>query len=146
MNMLLLSQILAISLVVAAAAIDYRQFRLPHWLTWPAAIIVISGQALWGNAVSEAALGAAFGFGIMKGAQVWCRWRHKKECLGSGDAFLMLSLGALLGPVLIPWGIACATILATLATRFGIIKLPLAFGPFLVAGCLVLMSFSALFT
>jgi hypothetical protein len=38
------------------------------------------------------------------------------------------------------------SILVTLATRFGIIKLPIAFEPLLAVGCLILLPFSALFT
>ena len=128
-----------IGLLIPAAIVDLRELRLPHSLTWPAAAIAVVGQGLWGSGWIFALAGAVAGFMIMKTAQLLCRWRSKHECIGSGDAFLMLSLGALLGLEFLPWGIAASASLALIGVKFSS-KAKLPFGPFLAAGCLVTLA------
>jgi prepilin signal peptidase PulO-like enzyme (type II secretory pathway) len=130
-----------LGLLAIAVAIDMRELRLPHHLTWSAAAIAIAGQGLWGPGWSFALLGTCVGFIIMKTAQLLCLWRSKHECIGSGDAFLMLSLGALLGVELLPWGIAASGVLAFIGAKFSSNK-KLPFGPFLVMGCLGALTFT----
>ena len=125
-------------LVIWAAWHDWRSFELPLSLTVPAAVVAISGVGLLGAGWTYALLGAGVGFTILKSAQLLARFRHKKECLGTGDAILMLSLGALLGVQALPWALALAVLAVVIAAKLcrktKSEKIP--FGPFLVGGTL----------
>ncbi|MBQ4133449.1 MAG: prepilin peptidase [Desulfovibrionaceae bacterium] len=133
-----LSRCTCLALLIWAAWHDWKDFELPVCLTVPAAVIAISGEGIFGNGWTYALLGAGVGFAVLKAAQVLARVRHKRECLGSGDALLMLALGALLGVKALPWALAlamlAALILARLSGKGKSDKLP--FGPFLVGSTL----------
>jgi leader peptidase (prepilin peptidase)/N-methyltransferase len=128
-------------LAIAAAIVDWRTSRLPHVLTLPAAAIAITGQGYFGSDMMEAVAGAICGFSILKGAQLYYRRRTGREGIGSGDAFLMLSLGALLGLELLYWGILASSIVCLVSAKiFQKKRMPL--GPGLAAGCLGVLVFS----
>lgn len=133
---LLLCRALAGSLAIAASVVDWRTFRLPAPLTLCAAIMAIGAEGLFGPGWVPATIGAAAGFAALKLAQVIARYRHKKDCLGSGDAMLMLSLGALTGLKGLPWALGLATGLAFLSAKI-LHREKLPFGPYLTTGCLV---------
>jgi leader peptidase (prepilin peptidase)/N-methyltransferase len=124
---------LAAILAVSAAAVDWRIQRLPHILTLPAAVMATMAQGFWGPGWFHACAGAALGFAALKGAQLFCRWRKGRDVLGSGDAVLMLSLGALTGPELLPVSLGCSVLTvataALIAGRSGKDRVP--FGPHL---------------
>jgi prepilin signal peptidase PulO-like enzyme (type II secretory pathway) len=126
-------------LIIVASIVDWRTMRLPHVLTLPAAAVAIFAQGYFGSGWMEAFAGAVGGWGIIKGTQILCRRRLRRECIGSGDAILMLSPGALLGLDWLPWGIGAAGAMGFIAAKFCDRK-KMPFGPFLVAGC-ILVSF-----
>jgi prepilin signal peptidase PulO-like enzyme (type II secretory pathway) len=105
------------SLIIYASIIDWRTLRLSHVLTLPAAAFAIFYQGYFGSGWMEALSGATGGWGIMKGAQVLCRRRQRRECIGSGDALLMLSLGAFLGLKLLPWGVGAAGVMGFIGAK-----------------------------
>lgn len=109
---------------------------LPLVLTLPATVFAIVGQGLFGLGWGETLAGSGGGFLSIKAAQIWGRWRHGREVLGSGDAFLMLSLGALIGSVPTFLGIAVACCLGFILLRFGSHE-RIAFGSCLTAGCMI---------
>jgi prepilin signal peptidase PulO-like enzyme (type II secretory pathway) len=115
--------------------------RLPHVLTLPAAALAIFGQGNFGGGWMNALAGAGGGFLILKGAQLFSRMRSGEDGIGSGDAVFMLSLGALLGPAMLPWGLCapCAlafTAIKIFAGRRHARNQRWLFGPFLALGCL----------
>jgi prepilin signal peptidase PulO-like enzyme (type II secretory pathway) len=122
-------------LVIYAAVNDWRTFEMPFSFTISAAVIAVFGEGLFGSGWLLACAGSAAGFGLLKLAQLIARWSHKKECLGSGDAVLMLSLGALVGLEGLPWALALATGFAFLTLKL-LQKEKLPFGPFLVTASL----------
>ena len=95
--------LIALSLLLRAAWLDVAIGLLPDRLTLSAAVLVLIAETLHGRAAS-ALLGALVGFGLLKSAQLLYRRVRGHDGLGSGDAKLMLALGAI-GP----WG-AVATI------------------------------------
>jgi prepilin signal peptidase PulO-like enzyme (type II secretory pathway) len=83
-------------IVIFAAAIDRAVLRLPHALTLTAAAVAVIGTAVTGSGLQYALGGAAVGAGCIKLLQIITRYMGGS--LGSGDAVLMLSLGAMAGP------------------------------------------------
>lgn len=120
------------------ALTDMKTFRLPDVCTLPAAVLGIGVQALQGE-WTTALWGAAFGFALLKGIQAICRYAYKRECIGSGDVKLMLSLGALLGAwgayATIAGGVASAYAMSRCGNRSGDVYIP--FAPYLLASALV---------
>jgi prepilin signal peptidase PulO-like enzyme (type II secretory pathway) len=106
---------------------------------WQVHLRLLNSRNEWiyfGSGWMEALAGAAGGWGIMKSAQVLCRRRLRRECIGSGDALLMLSLGAFLGLKLLPWGVGIAGVMGFIDAKLcGREKVP--FGPFLTCGCML---------
>jgi leader peptidase (prepilin peptidase)/N-methyltransferase len=124
-----LSLIIVGCLVITAAEVDWQTFRLPHILTVPAAVVAVIGIGFWGDGWEAALQGAFLGFAILKGTQLFMRWTTKRECLGSGDAILMLSLGALVGVDGLPWCIVLAAL--SMAAKCWKKQERVPFGPFL---------------
>jgi prepilin signal peptidase PulO-like enzyme (type II secretory pathway) len=130
----------AIVLILLAAAEDCRSYRLPLVYTLSAASVAIIGEALFGPGLEHALTGAGTGFLVMKGAQLLSRLRLRKDCLGSGDALLMLAIGALLGMAALPWALGIAGVVAyVVGKRLNAAWLP--FGPFLTLAGLVVAIF-----
>lgn len=125
-------------LVIIAARQDWLTFELSLNLTIPAAAIAVFVEGTLGAGWLDAFVGSFAGFVVLKGAQLLARLQHKKECIGSGDAVLMLSLGALVGIKGLPWALGFSVIsifiVAKMLHKQKSEKMP--FGPFLVAGSL----------
>ncbi len=86
--------ILALLVVGAAAATDWRSRRIPNRLTVPAAIVGVTvNSLLYGWTGTKAALAGAGFMLLLFLPMVWLR------ALGAGDAKLMVALGAFLGPL-----------------------------------------------
>jgi prepilin peptidase CpaA len=82
----------ALALVIACAAIDWRTRRIPNWLTLPAVAVALSLHGL-GDGVS----GLAFsGKGLALGAGLFFV-PYFLGGMGAGDVKLMGAVGALLG-------------------------------------------------
>ncbi len=86
-------EIALIILVAAAGFADFRNRRIPNWLTLPGAVI---GLALhtWNNGLQgalESLLGAVLGFGIFLALYI-------AGGMGAGDVKLFGAVGALAGP------------------------------------------------
>lgn len=112
---------------------DWKCYRLPLIFTVTGAVLSLSGYSFFvGIQAIQACLTS---FLMLKGAQIFCRHFYKKECLGSGDCLLALSLGGMLsgdpelvGPALVTGTIA-GIVYSSLQERK---KIP--FGPFITAG------------
>ena len=145
---------------LAASVADWRSGLLPDIFTLygggaTLAACIVAGMAghnftTWPGEIlpegaAEPLLGAALGFAFMKGAQLMQRRKHKgEEQIGSGDAKLMLPLGAMVGP----FGLLPLLLIGTVATMlaFALRRLngkehaqvnSLPFGPGLTAAGLV---------
>jgi len=124
------------------ALIDRASFWLPNIFTLPLAIAGLACAALrGGDALLDAALGAAVGYGLLA-AVAWAYRRVRgREGLGLGDAKLLAVAGAWVGwqglpLVLLAASLAALAFVAALAMRRGRFdwQAPLPFGPFLAAG------------
>lgn len=116
--------------VIAAAYVDAYTYRLPYAFTLCAAAFAIMGTtSLVG--LELAILGAACGFLMLKIPQLILRAKTGKDCFGSGDCILMLSIGAMLGAWVMV-AILLATVSAMVIMRGKRITMrPTPFGPFL---------------
>jgi prepilin signal peptidase PulO-like enzyme (type II secretory pathway) len=138
---------LAGCLAITASVTDWHTLRLPAHLTFPAAVTAVAGVGLWGEGWLQALAGGLCGFALLKCAQIFARWRHKRECLGSGDAVLMLSLGSVLGIAKLFLGVCIAASLAVYAVNLSRTRRDrMPFGPFLTGGCLLSLLGYNLFT
>lgn len=117
---------------VHAVLIDMREQRLPDTHTLTAAVLALGLRIAQGQGVTALA-GAAAGYALLKGTQLICR-AQGFEGMGSGDAKLMLSIGAVTGAEGVCWSIAVACILALIVNLGKPHGTRLAFGPYLVAG------------
>jgi prepilin signal peptidase PulO-like enzyme (type II secretory pathway) len=132
-------------MAIAASVTDWHTLRLPANLTLSAAIVAVAGVGLWGEGWFSALAGGLCGFALLKCAQLFARWRHKRDCLGSGDAALMLSLGSLLGIAKLFPALCLAVSLAVYAASLSRTD-RIAFGPLLTGGCLLSLLGYNLFT
>ena len=123
------------SLAISASVYDWHTYRLPHLLTIGGAVFSLMGYGLLQGL--DPLLGSLWGFATLKAAQVFCRWRHGRECLGSGDCLLMLSLGAMVGAEKLPVALIVAVVFAAfyIFQRRKMGKV-VPFGPFLTMGAL----------
>ncbi|MDY0305542.1 MAG: prepilin peptidase [Desulfovibrionaceae bacterium] len=132
---------------ITAAFIDLDSFLLPDFLTLPAAALAYPAAAwLLGRGWLEPLIGALAGAGFL-----WIlRFAHmrlrKVEGLGLGDVKLMLSIGALVGPMGLPLVLVLAGLTALAASVFYLrrpdaegLKTAVPFGPFLALGALILI-------
>ena len=94
----LVRAVLLVGFLIPLAFIDLEHWVLPFQLTLPgAAVGLLSAVPLGGDALVEAAIGAAVGFVFFLGLEVALRVLLKKEALGAGDKWLMLLVGVFLG-------------------------------------------------
>lgn len=132
MDTLILCVVLA--LAGAAAIVDLKTQRLPDVLTLPAAAAALVGFSVlgeWGHVVG----GVAASF-MLKITQLYCRHRHGKECIGSGDVKLIFSLGCLIGIQLLPLFFSLSfAFVCILLVLFKLQRQP--FGPSLVASAII---------
>lgn len=73
-----------------AALIDFREYRLPDWLTWPAAIISVPTSLEMGRIYPDMLFGIVLAAGTLF-------FLYQKGCVGFGDVKLGFSIGALAG-------------------------------------------------
>lgn len=137
---------------LAASIIDWRSHILPDLLTIHGGFLTLLAciaAGMWPvfNVASLAESwqmptgGALTGFILVKGLQRLLRHKHGgQEQLGSGDAKLMLPLGAMVGPLgVLPLVIVACLLTALLAMVRRTARIP--FGPALTAaGLLVLVT------
>jgi prepilin signal peptidase PulO-like enzyme (type II secretory pathway) len=100
-------------ILIFAAVIDQATMRLPHVLTLSAAVVAVVGTGIVGSASGNADLaialyGACAGWGIVMVTQIIARLMG--GMVGTGDAMLMLSIGALIGPSAAV-GVFCTSVL-----------------------------------
>jgi prepilin peptidase CpaA len=86
-----------IVLLVAAAVIDFRSFRIPNWLTFGGAIIGFACSALLPSADGGGLLWSIGGLGVGFGLMLPL---YALKTMGAGDVKLMAMAGTFLGP----WG------------------------------------------
>lgn len=140
------------AICLAASIIDWRSHILPDVLTIPGGFLTLVAcivADMWPEFAAvrltgswaEPAFGALAGFILVKGLQHALRRKHGgQEQLGSGDAKLMLPLGAMVGPLgVLPLVIIACLLTAFLATARRTARIP--FGPALtLAGLLVIIT------
>lgn len=84
--------------LLTLACIDIRCFRLPDLLTLP---LLLAGLGLTASLAPDQlflhALGAACGYGALRGIALTYRMLRRREGLGAGDAKLLAAAGAWLG-------------------------------------------------
>lgn len=120
-----------------AAVHDYHTYKLPDFVTLGAAclaIVCLGPQYGWEHVVG----GAAAGYMMLKSFQLFMHTLHGKQVIGSGDAKLMLSIGALVGVYGAFW-VSIIAVMGAIIThpfiRQSSTHIP--FGPFLVSGTYV---------
>lgn len=140
------------AICLAASIIDWRSHILPDVLTIHGGLLTLLAciaarmspefnvgglsESWW-----EPTSGALVGFILVKGLQRVLRHKHGgQEQLGSGDAKLMLPLGAMVGPLgVLPLAIIACLLVALLAMIRRTARIP--FGPALTAaGLLVIVT------
>jgi len=131
-------------LYIVAAAIDFKAYLLPDFLTYPAAVVGFAiGAARPEIGPLAAAVGAACGFGLFWLLAAVYRRLRDADGLGGGDVKLMLSIGGAVGWMGLPYAILCGSLTALLASPFYILgkgrgrNMPIPFGPFLCLGAMV---------
>ena len=140
------------SICLAASIIDWRSHILPDVLTIHGGLLTLLACIAAGMSPEfnvgglseswwEPTSGALVGFILVKGLQRLLRHKHGgHEQLGSGDAKLMLPLGAMVGPLgVLPLAIIACLLVALLAMIRRTARIP--FGPALTAaGLLVIVT------
>ncbi len=126
-------------MAIAASVYDWHTIEHPDVFTFGAALTGLVGCGLCAD--WDALAGAGYGFVGMKAVQIFCRRRHGKECIGSGDVILMLPLGAMTGIGLLPAALILA--LVCVAAYMRLLSRPKApLGPFLTFGALTVVIIS----
>lgn len=139
------------AICLAASIIDWRSHILPDTLTIHGGFLTLLAciaAGMWpdfnmpGLAESwqEPTGGALAGFVLVKGLQQVLRRKHGgREQLGSGDAKLMLPLGAMVGPLgVLPLVVIACLLTAALAMLRRADRIP--FGPALTAAGLLVIA------
>lgn len=138
------------AICLAASIIDWRSNILPDILTIHGGILTLLACIAAGmspeltirslsESWQEPTTGALAGFLLVKGLQRALRHKHGgQEQLGSGDAKLMLPLGAMSGPLgVLPLLIVACLLAAALAMARRTARIP--FGPTLTAAGLIVI-------
>lgn len=108
-------------LLMALAASDLIRFRLPDALTAALAACVLGACFATGQ-LAPALTGAALGAGSFLALRLGYKALRGREGLGLGDVKLMVGLGALSGPLALPWLVLWAALIAMVATVFAALK------------------------
>lgn len=131
------------------SVIDFKTMRLPNQFTYP---LIMTG-VIHGCSLGEwRTTGLGLALGVIPFAIIRYLGNHffKQESLGLGDIKLMAGIGAWFGPIIVGWtlyvGILVAAIPALFIKLFVVDseKTHLPLGPFLIAGCLIKLSWEAL--
>jgi prepilin signal peptidase PulO-like enzyme (type II secretory pathway) len=141
MTVLWIATLLFAALLVAASAIDLRTRRIPDPLNAALAaagvgVAIVRNGDLWASA-----LGAAFGYGVIRLANELYRWRRGRDGIGMGDAKLLGACGVWLGWTGVPYTLLIASAVALGAVALIAIRrkqwdaqMALPFGPFIASG------------
>lgn len=148
--------------LIVATFVDFEFRIIPDEITKPGILAGLAASALvpaaqrvplalvaaatpgadrW-NALATAVLGAAWGWGLLKGVQVAGELVFRKEAMGLGDVKLMAMLGAFLGPhaVTLIFFLGCCFGSVWGGLRFLITHdRYIAFGPFLAMASVVIV-------
>ena len=114
-----------------AALIDFRQYRLPDWLTWPAAIISVPVSLEMGRTYPDMLFGIFLAVGTLF-------FLYQKGCMGFGDVKLGFSIGALTGIIGTALVLPLAFLVISCWSRLGSSEKLIPFGPVLI-GCVFLV-------
>jgi leader peptidase (prepilin peptidase)/N-methyltransferase len=125
--------------LLALGWIDLRRWLLPDALTLPLLVAGLAAASLFAaEDLVDRALGAVFGYLVLRLIAVAYRRLRAREGLGGGDAKLLAAGGAWVGLAALPQVIlaaALAALVAAAALRLGGVRLnagsALPFGPFL---------------
>lgn len=145
-----LSDVTLACVLLVALFIDLRHMIIPDRLTLPAGIIGIGFSLFFGiQGILRALSGAVIGFFILLVMALLGKALFKRESMGSGDFKFVIVTGLFLGPV----GNLVALVLAVLfGGLWGMYRLAfrkskagdeIPFGPFIAAGCYVVLFFRA---
>ncbi len=113
-----------------AALIDVQKYRLPDWLTWPAAIVAIP-VSLEMRSYPDMLAGILWASGTLF-------FLYQKDVVGFGDVKLGISIGALTGLIGTMLALALAFLVVTCWRRLSNSETLLPFGPALI-GCVFLV-------
>ena len=131
-----------------AVVYDWYMFRLPNVLTvggGAAAILLYGPYYGWATVLG----GALLGFGLLKLFQLGYHWRYGRWVMGSGDAKLMLPIGALVSAyagLAAVYGVIVVAVIVALSVALhkqGSNRIP--FGPALFSGMLCVLGVNATF-
>ncbi len=132
-------------LFIVGSFIDFEIFILPDRITLGGTLLalVIKGMLGW-TAFKAALFGALLGGGGFWLLQQGYRIIRKEEGLGTGDVKLLLCIGALVGPLGLPFTVLSASVVALIASIV-YMRLPgskgmqtrIPFGPFLCLGAML---------
>ncbi|WP_027183545.1 prepilin peptidase [Desulfovibrio inopinatus] len=133
---------------LVASFIDLDSFILPDIITYPAAVIAYLGSVFILDA-SPVLSGAAAvaGAGLFYLLNLLYRLSRGFDGLGLGDVKLMVSIGALVQLVGLPFSVLYASLSALLVSPFFLIgkknksRTPIPFGPFLCLGAMLYILF-----
>ncbi len=114
-----------------AALTDFRRYRLPDWLTWPAAIISVPVSLEMGRTYPDMLFGIFLAVGTLF-------FLYQKGCVGFGDVKLGFSIGALTGTIGTALVLPVAFLVVTCWSRLDSSEALIPFGPALI-GCVFLV-------
>lgn len=132
-------------LFIVGSFIDFAIYILPDRVTIGGTVLALVIKGLFGwAALKTALLGALLGGGIFWLLQQVYRIVRKEEGLGTGDVKLLFCIGALVGPLGLPFTVLSASITALVASVV-YMRLPesrgmrtrIPFGPFLCLGAML---------
>ena len=104
------------SLVLLATLTDFRQRRIPNWLTLSGFLagIAFNGLEMGASGIGSACLGAAIGLLLLLPVYAFGK-------MGGGDVKLMAMVGAFLGPEGVIWAALFTTIAGGVLALFWIL-------------------------
>ncbi len=135
MDLLAIGGIFTMGCYCLAALIDFRQYRLPDWLTWPTAIISVPVSLEMGRTYPDLLFGIFFAVGTLF-------FLYQKGCVGFGDVKLGISIGALTGIIGAALVLPLAFLVICVWRGLGGSEKLIPFGPVLIGCFFFVFSFS----